>query len=229
MTQQVAGPFQNRTEAGRILSDHLLIYRGHPKLLVLGLPRGGISVAFEVATALRAPMDAFLVRRLNVPAHSEKVVGAIASGGLRVLDYTATREMGLSRSVVEATAAQERTELERREQGYRGGRPFKQIEGRIVILVDDGLATGSTMRTAIAALGQRDPERIVVAVPVGDPEACDSLRDEVDELICAHIPRPFIGVARWYRDFSPIMDRQIHDMLQQSEMALMESNPGVKH
>ena len=170
---------------------------------------------------LHAPLDAFLIRKLSVPAHSERAVGAIASGGLRVLDYSATRAMGLSRSVIDATTAHERMELERRERAYRDGRPLKQIEGRIVILVDDGLATGSTMRSAIAALRQRNPERIVVAVPVGDQDACDSLRDEVDELICPHTPQPFIGMARWYRDFSPTMDRQIHDLLERSELEAM--------
>jgi putative phosphoribosyl transferase len=166
-------------------------------------------------------LDVFLVRKLGVPNQPELAMGAIASGGIRVLNQGVIRELEISRSMIETVAAHESSELQRRERTYRGMRPMPKIEGRDVILIDDGLATGSTMRAAIASLRQHNPGRIVVASPVGARNTCDELRKEVDEIVCAHTPEPFVAVGRWYRDFSPIMDREIRDLLEQAEVEVM--------
>jgi putative phosphoribosyl transferase len=221
MRQPLTGQFRDRSDAGRVLSEYLLVYRDNPQVLVLGLPRGGVPVAYEVAQALRASLDVFLVRKLGVPNQPELAMGAIASGGIRVLNQGVIRELEISRSMIETVAAHESSELQRRERTYRGMRPMPKIEGRDVILIDDGLATGSTMRAAIASLRQHNPGRIVVASPVGARNTCDELRKEVDEIVCAHTPEPFVAVGRWYRDFSPIMDREIRDLLEQAEVEVM--------
>jgi putative phosphoribosyl transferase len=221
MRQPLTGQFRDRSDAGRVLSEYLLVYRDNPQVLVLGLPRGGVPVAYEVAQALRASLDVFLVRKLGVPNQPELAMGAIASGGIRVLNQGVIRELEISRSMIETVAAHESSELQRRERTYRGMRPMPKIEGRDVILIDDGLATGSTMRAAIASLRQHNPGRIVVASPVGARNTCDELRKEVDEVVCAHTPEPFVAVGRWYRDFSPIMDREIRDLLEQAEVEVM--------
>src|SRR5262245_29108103 len=188
---EVAMLFYDRREAGQRLAEKLARYAGWPDLLVLALPRGGVPVAFEVARALGAPLDVFLVRKLGVPGREELAMGAIASGGVRVLNDDVVRGLGIPDEVIDMVAAEELQELERRERAYRDGRPAPDVRGRTVILVDDGLATGSTMRAAVAALHQRGPARVVVAVPVGSPETCAEFAAVADETVCARTPEPF--------------------------------------
>src|SRR2546427_819231 len=180
--------FRDRTEAGRFLAEKLKSYANRPDVLVLALPRGGVPVAYEVARALNAPLDVFLVRKLGVPGHEEFAMGAIATGGVRVLNEQTVRGLQIPDYVIEAVAAREQQELARRERLYRGDRPPPDVSGKTVILVDDGLATGATMQAAVAALRQQQPARIVVAVPAAAPEACGPLRAAVDEGICAVTP-----------------------------------------
>jgi predicted phosphoribosyltransferase len=175
-----------------------------------------VPVAFEVAHALQAPLDVFVVRKLGTPGQEELAMGALATGGVRVLNTEVVRALGLSSEVIEEVAARELEELERREQAYRDNRPAPQVHGRTVILIDDGLATGSTMRAAVAALRQQGPERIVVAVPVGAPETCMEFRAVADEVICARMPQPFHAVGLWYRDFSQTTDEEVHNLLARS-------------
>ena len=208
--------FRDRAEAGRLLAQKLKAYAQQRDVLVLALPRGGVPVAFEVAQALHAPLDVFLVRKLGVPGHEELAMGAIASWGARVLNDDVVRELHISDNVIERVAARERRELERRDRSYRAGRPAPNVRGRTIILVDDGLATGSTMRAAIAALRQQRPVRIVVAVPVGSPETCAEFQDEADEAICALTPEPFYAVGVWYQDFSQTTDEEVHDLLEEA-------------
>lgn len=182
-------------------------------MLVLALPRGGVPVAFEVARWLDAPLDVFLVRKLGVPGHEELAMGAIATGGVRVVNEAIVRELGVGREAFEEVAARERVELERRERAYRGERNAPEVGGRTVILVDDGLATGSTMRAAAVALRRRGPGRLVVAAPVAAREACEELRAEADEVVCAETPEPFRGVGRWYEDFSQTTDEEVRELL----------------
>jgi putative phosphoribosyl transferase len=218
MKQYFAEPFRDRTDAGRILADHLITYRDHPKLLVLGLPRGGVPVAVEVARELEATVDIFLVRKLSVPNQPELVMGAIASGGIEVFHSEVLRRQKVSAAMIEAVVEHERPELRRRERMYRGLRPMAEVFEHTVILIDDGLTTGNTMLTAVAALRNAGPRRIVVATPVGSQHTCNVLRQEADEVVCAHIPEPLYSVDRWYRDYSPVMDRDIREMLDQVEM-----------
>ena len=180
---------------------------------MLALPRGGVPVAFEVAKYLAAPLDIFLVRKLGVPGHEELAMGAIATGGVRVVNDSVVGYLGISGEVIDAVAADEQRELERRERAYRDDRPAPDVRGRTVILVDDGLATGSTMRAAAAALRQQGPASIVVAVPVSSPETCDEFRSEVDDIVCAVTPRPFRGVGMWYEDFSQTTDEEVRELL----------------
>jgi predicted phosphoribosyltransferase len=205
--------FRDRTEAGRQLAAALAPYAGRPNLLVLALPRGGVPVGFEVARALHAPLDVMLVRKLGVPGHEELAMGAIASGGIRVVSEDVVRALGIPERVIAAVAAAEEEELVRRERLYRGGRPPPDVRGRLVILVDDGLATGSTMRAAAAALRAQHPERLVVAVPVAAPETCETLRMEVDDVVCALTPEPFYAVGAWYQDFSQTTDEEVRELL----------------
>ena len=206
-------PFRDRTEAGRVLATYLTAYADRPDVLVLALPRGGVPVAYEVARALRAPLDVFLVRKLGVPGREELAMGAIASGGVCVLNTDVLRMLSIPPRVVDNVAARERRELARREQAYRDGGPPPEVRDRITILVDDGLATGSTMRAAVTALRQEQPRRIVVAIPVASPDTCRELRREVDELVCAETPEPFFGVGWWYQDFRQTTDDEVHDLL----------------
>ena len=208
--------FRDRREAGRQLAAKLAAYAGRPDLLVLALPRGGVPVAFEVARALDAPLDVFLVRKLGLPGHEEVAMGAIATGGVRVLNEEMVRRLRIPGRIIDEVAAEEQQELERRERSYRGERPAPDVRDRTVILVDDGLATGSTMRAAVAALRQQGPARIVVAVPVGAPETCAEFQDEADESICARTPEPFCAVGLWYGDFSQTTDEEVHDLLQEA-------------
>lgn len=205
--------FRDRKEAGRLLARKLTTYADRPDVIVLALPRGGVPVAFEVARALHVPLDVFLVRKLGVPGHEELAMGAMASGGVLVLNAEVVRALRIPNDIVDKVVAKERQELERRERSYRGDRPAPDVRGRTIILIDDGLATGSTMRAAIAALRQQGPARIVVAVPVGAPETCAEFQDEADEAICAVTPEPFYAVGVWYRDFSQTTDEEVHDLL----------------
>lgn len=216
------GVFRNRREAGRQLAVRLAAYANRPDVLVLALPRGGVPVAYEVARALNAPMDVFLVRKLGVPGYEELAMGAIATGGVRVLNEDVVRGLDIPDYVIDAVAAREQEELERRERAYRDGRPPPDIRGRIVTLVDDGLATGATMQAAVKALRQQQPARIIVAVPTAAAETCERLKAEADEVICAMTPQPFYGVGRWYDDFSQTTDEEVRDLLarrQQPETA----------
>ena len=208
-------PFKNRTQAGRVLASHLAGYANRSDLVVLALPRGGVPVAFEVAQALDAPLDVFLVRKLGTPGQPELAVGAIAGGGVRVVNWPLVEYLGISDRVIDNIAARERQELERRERAYRDDRPPIEVRNRTIILIDDGLATGSTMGAAIAALKQRQPARIVVAVPVAPASTCDQLREVVDEVICPLSPEEFDGVGRWYEDFSQTSDDEVRSLLDQ--------------
>jgi putative phosphoribosyl transferase len=208
--------FRDRADAGRQLAARLRRYADRPDVLVLGLPRGGVPVAYEVAKELKAPLDVFLVRKLGVPSHEELAMGAIASGGVRVLNEDIINYLRIPDEVIDAVAAREQRELERREQAYRDGRPPPDVKDRIVILIDDGLATGSTMRAAAASLRLLKPLRIVVAVPVSAPETCDAFRTEVDEIVCAVTPEYFQGVGLWYDDFSQTSDEEVRELLKKA-------------
>ena len=205
--------FANREEAGQLLAEKLLDYTGRDDVIVLGLPRGGVPVAFEVAQRLRVPLDVFIVRKLGVPGFEELAVGAIASGGVRVLNEDVARSLPNAEEVIESITARETAELQRREESYRDGRPAPELRGKTVILVDDGLATGATMRAAVAALRQRDVARIVVAAPVGAPETCREFEHEVDEIVCAMAPDYFQAVGQYYEDFSQTSDEEVSELL----------------
>ncbi|WP_332774858.1 phosphoribosyltransferase [Polaromonas sp.] len=204
-------PFRDRQHGGQVLARKLAHYRGQPGLIVLALPRGGVPVAFEVATALRAPLDVLIVRKLGYPGQEEYAMGAITSGGVRVMNRE-TAGM-VPEEVIEAVVAREQAELVRREQLYRGQRPALALENRTVILVDDGLATGSSMRAAVMAVKRSKPARTVVAVPVAALETCESMRSEVDELVCAMAPLAFHAVGLWYRDFPQTADEEVQALL----------------
>lgn len=205
--------FKDRTQAGRRLAEQLTRYRGRDDVLVLALPRGGVPVAYEVAEALEAPLDVFVVRKLGVPGQPELAMGAIATGGVRVLNEDLVRRLGISEDTANAVAERELEELERRERSYRGDRAPPDLEGKTVLLVDDGLATGATMRAAVAALGRQGPGSVVVAVPTASPDTCDELRQEVDEVVCAETPQPFYGVGMWYENFTQTTDADVQDLL----------------
>src|SRR5215208_5892886 len=211
--------YRNRSEAGKHLAAKLTTYANRDDVLVLALPRGGVPVAFEVAKELRAPLDIFLVRKLGLPGHEEFAIGAIATGGVRVLNDDVVDYLGISDDVIDSIAAKELRELERRERAYRGDRREPIVRGKTVVLVDDGLATGSTMRAAASALRQQAPARIVVAVPVSAPQTCDEYRMGVDEIVCAVTPEPFQAVGLWYKDFSQTTDEEVRDLLARAEMA----------
>jgi putative phosphoribosyl transferase len=205
--------FPNRAEAGRLLAEKLDKYGGRDDVLVLGLPRGGVPVAYEVAQRLGAPLDVFIVRKLGVPGFEELALGAIASGGVRVLNDDVVRALPNANELIESVTAKEMEELERREQRYRDGRPAPEPRGRVVILVDDGLATGATMRAAVAALRQRGAAKIVVAVPVGAADTCRQFEAEVDETVCVIASEWFQAVGQYYEDFSQITDEEVRELL----------------
>jgi putative phosphoribosyl transferase len=208
--------FLDRLDAGRHLATKLMNHKNRPNVLVLALPRGGVPVAYEVAQALEVPMDIFLVRKLGVPGHEELAMGAIATGGVRVLNDETIDYLGIPDSVIEAITARELKELERRERAYRGPRPPPDIKGKTVILIDDGLATGSTIRAAAQALRQQEPAKIIVAVPVSAPQTCDEYRIGVEEIVCALTPEPFFGVGQWYLDFSQTSDDEVRQLLERA-------------
>ena len=205
--------FPNRAEAGRLLGEKLQKYAGRNDVIVLGLPRGGVPVAYEVAKSLRAPLDVFIVRKLGVPGFEELAAGAIASGGVRVLNEDVLRALPNADEIIESVTAKETAELERREKSYRDDRPAPELRDRVVILVDDGLATGATMHAAVKALRQRGVAKIVVAVPVGPPDTCREFEDEADETICASTPEFFQAVGQYYEDFSQTSDEEVRDLL----------------
>jgi predicted phosphoribosyltransferase len=205
--------YRDRYDAGRILASRLTAYADRADVLVLALPRGGVPVAHEIAQALHAPLDVFLVRKLGLPGHEELAMGAIASGGVRVLNDDVVCILQVPDDVIETVAAAEQQELERRERLYRGERPPLNVRGKTVILVDDGLATGASMRAAVAALRQMGPARIVVAVPVGSVETCAEMHDLADEVICGYTPEPFRAVGLWYEDFSQTTDAEVRELL----------------
>jgi putative phosphoribosyl transferase len=205
--------FRDRAEAGRLLAKRLRGYAGREDVVVLALPRGGVPVAYEVAKELGAPLGIFMVRKLGVPGHEELAMGAIASGGVLVLDERLVRALGIDQAALERTIAAEARELERREAAYDGSRKAPQLDGKMVILVDDGLATGSTMRAAALAVRPLNPAKVVVAVPVAAPETCDQFRDVVEEIVCEVTPRPFRAVGLWYEDFSQTSDDEVRELL----------------
>jgi predicted phosphoribosyltransferase len=208
--------YRDRTEAGRVLAERLGAYADRPDVIVLALPRGGVPVGYEVARALHAPLDVFIVRKLGAPGHEELAMGAVATGGVRVVNEQVVRALGIPDSVIDAVASWELEELRRRERLYRGDRPPPDVRGKTVILVDDGLATGSTMLAAVRALRQQQPARIVVAVPIAAPDTCELLRAEVDDVVCAVTPEPFYAVGLWYRDFSQTTDEEVRELLAQA-------------
>jgi predicted phosphoribosyltransferase len=208
--------FRDRLEAGRRLAERLSDYAGKPDVVVLALPRGGVPVAAEVARALDAPLDIFLVRKLGLPGQEELAMGAIASGGSQVLNTSLLRRLHVPPETVDAVAMQERRELDRRERAYRGAHAPPSVRGRTVILVDDGLATGASMHAAVAALRAQEPARIVVAVPVGAPSTCEDLRRLADDVVCAETPEPFAAVGQWYDDFSQTSDEEVRQLLEAS-------------
>lgn len=222
----MAIPFRDRRDAGRRLATLLAHHAGDQRILVLALPRGGVPVAYEVARALAAPLDLFLVRKLGVPGQEELALGAIATGGIRVLNDDLVRELRLSVRAIDAIAEREDRELARRERAYRGDRPIPAVRERVVILVDDGLATGATMRAAVLALRRQAPAHLVVAVPVAASEICAAFRAEVDEVVCAVTPIPFHAVGTWYEDFTQTTDDEVRGLLGQAARATPEPREG---
>jgi predicted phosphoribosyltransferase len=211
--------FRDRSDAGRLLSAQLATYAHRSDVLVLALPRGGVPVAYEVARALGAPLDVFLVRKLGVPGYEELAMGAVATGGVRVINDDVVHALRIPDFVIDAVAEWEQQELARRERLYRGDRPPPDVRGHTVILVDDGLATGATMLAAVKALKLQQPAHIVVAVPVASPDTCEQLQAEVDDVVCAVTPEPFYAVGFWYEDFSQTSDEEVRELLARAEQA----------
>jgi putative phosphoribosyl transferase len=217
--------FRDREDAGRRLADALAPLASRRDLLVLALPRGGVPVGYEVARALGAPLDVLLVRKLGVPGHEELAMGALASGGVRVLNHAVVDQLHVPPHAIDIVAQREQRELDRREAAYRGGRPLPAVAGRTVILVDDGLATGATMRAAARAVREMGPRLLVVAVPVGAPETCAALRAVADEVVCTLCPEPFRAVGMWYDDFGQTTDGQVRDLLARAAAGPAASAP----
>ena len=209
--------FHDRIEAGRALARLLGAYAHRDDVLILALPRGGVPVAFEVAQALDVPLDIFVVRKLGLPTNEELAMGALASGNVRVLNEEVVNSFGISESIIEAVAEKERVELERRERLYRGNVPFPAVGDKTIVLIDDGVATGSTVRAAVAALRRQHPDRIIVAVPVAPPSTCEILRSEADEVITVATPEPFYAVGQWYKVFDQTPDWQVRDLYERSK------------
>ena len=219
--------FRDRRDAGRHLALELMMEYAHrPDVLVLGLPRGGVPVAYEEARALDAPLDVFVVRKLGLPGREELAMGAIASGGVRVVNLDVVDAFGVTERDIEDAVQREQLELERRERRYRDGRPFPDVRGMTAILVDDGLATGSTMRAAVEAVKQERPARVVVAVPLASPETCDEFRGTVDDVVCALTPEPFLAVGHWYENFEQTTDEEVHALLAQAPVPAGRARAG---
>jgi putative phosphoribosyl transferase len=213
MPQVSTQPFADRAEAGELLAERLRAYRDRDDVVVLALPRGGVPVGREVASALGVPLDVYVVRKLGVPGHEELAMGAIATGGVRLLNHDVIDALGIPMNVIDAVAAREQQELARREQAYRGDRGPIALTNKTVILVDDGLATGATMRAAVMAARQQQPARVIVAVPVGAVSTCADLAAEADHVVCVRTPDPFVAVGLWYRDFTPTTDHEVRRLL----------------
>lgn len=212
-------PFRDRRHAGVELASRLSHLEGRHDVVVLALPRGGVPVAYEVARALEAPLDIFVVRKLGLPVHRELAMGAIASGGVRVLNDEVIAWYRIPQHVIDEVTREEEAELGRREREYRDGRPPVDLRDRVVVLIDDGLATGSTMKAAVQAVRARGPSRVIVAVPVGSPDTCSALADIADEIVCARSPARFAAVGQWYREFSQTTDAEVRELLASSEAA----------
>lgn len=225
MSSDTPRRFRDREHAGRILGERLKAYANRSDVVVLALPRGGVPVAAEVGAALRAPVDVFVVRKLGTPGQPELAMGAIASGGVRVLNDEVVRLLHLTEDTIDRVAREEQRELERRERLYRGGRPFPALADQVVILIDDGLATGSTMRAAVEAVRQHRPAKVVVAVPAAAAETCADLKVEVDEIVCAVTPQPFYAVGLWYENFEQTTDEEVRDLLERSARELVNREP----
>jgi putative phosphoribosyl transferase len=213
--------FRDRKEAGKFLAAQLAAYANQQDVIVLALPRGGVPVGFEIAQALYAPLDVIVVRKLGVPGQEELAMGAIATGGIRMLNNDVVQFLDIPDEVIDNITAHELQELERRERLYRGERPAYGVIGRTVILVDDGIATGATMHAAVAAIKQRQPTRIIIAIPVAAPSTCDEFAVEVDELVCVIRPEPFIAVSYWYRQFSQTSDEEVRDLLERANQGTL--------
>ena len=213
--------FSDRRDAGRVLAQELTAYAGRSDVIVLALPRGGVPVAYEVALALNAPLDIFVVRKLGLPGHDELAIGAIAFGGVRVLNEDIIHALNIPEAMINRVAQQELQELGRREQLYRGDRPMLDVQDKTVILIDDGLATGASMRAAVSGVRTQHPARIVIAVPTAAPETCNAFEFEVDEIVCAMTPEPFFGVGKWYENFSQITDEEVHTLLEEASRQLL--------
>jgi putative phosphoribosyl transferase len=224
-----AQPFRNRTDAGRQLAAALLEYGGRDDVVVLGLPRGGVPVAFEIAQSLGAPLDVFVVRKLALPGQEEAAIGAIATGGVRVLDTRLLETLRLSPELMDRIEARERRELERREQVSRAGRPAPELANKTVIVVDDGLATGATMLAAVLALREHRPAQMVVAVPVADSDVCRALEREAGEVRCLMTPKPLRAVGVWYDDFGQISDDVVCELLEQARLRLGDHQHSRHH
>ncbi len=216
VTWRAPTKFQDRFDAGRHLARLLASYAGHHDCLVLALPRGGVPVGYEVARSLVVPLDVFVVRKLGVPGHEELAMGALAAGGRRVLNEAVVESLCLSEAEIAAVTAAEQRTVDDRVRAYRGDQPPHAVEDRTVILVDDGLATGATMRVALAALREQGPSRLVAAVPVAARQACKDMRSVADEVVCARTPEPFIAVGAWYEDFSQTSDDEVRELLRQA-------------
>jgi putative phosphoribosyl transferase len=213
--------FKDRRDAGRVLAKKLSAYADRTDVIVLSLPRGGVPVGYEVALALHAPLDIFLVRKLGLPGREELAMGAIASGGIRVLNNDIIRVLNVPEEVINIVARNELQELQRREHNYRGDRPTPELRDRNVILIDDGLATGASMRAAVIGVRAQHPARIVIAVPVAAPETCDAFQFEVDEMVCGMTPEPFYGLSRWYEGFSQTTDEEVRMFLEEANHQLL--------
>ena len=205
--------FEDRFDAGRFLAGQLQHHAGNPNVVVLALPRGGVPVAFEIARAIDAPLDIFVVRKLGAPGYEELAMGAIATGGVRVFNEEVIQHLGVSQTWIDAAIREQEEELRRREEAYRGDRPPAELQNHTAILVDDGLATGASMRAAVRALKQRQPAAITVAVPIGSRDTCDQFRAEVDEVVCGRTPEPFHAVGAWYEDFTQTTDDEVRELL----------------
>lgn len=209
--------FKDRTDAGRKLAEELAEYSGRKDVILLALPRGGVPVAFEVAKKLGLELDVFIVRKLGVPGYEELAMGAISSGGTKVMNMSVVKSLQISGDAIDSVVAAERKELERREELYRKGKPKLDVTGKTAILIDDGLATGATMKAAVLALRMQNPEKIIVAVPTASREACEEFAAEVDKTVCLTTPEPFYGVGAWYENFNQTSDEEVCDLLKMAE------------